>query len=120
MASNSTMAPAAFRLSPQQERSWQQTSKGIPATAQLCVRLRGECDGAKLAHAVTTVVSNYEILRTVLRRQSGVRLPFQVILNEPRFVFQSTTFHPADFERALETERRNARGSEQESGFRVL
>jgi amino acid adenylation domain-containing protein len=120
MASNSTMAPAAFRLSAQQERSWQQIRKGIPASAQLCVRIRGACDGAKLARSISSVVSNYEILRTVLRRQSGVRLPFQVILNEPRFVFRRTAFETADFERALQSERENARGGEQDSGFRVL
>jgi amino acid adenylation domain-containing protein len=114
------MAPAAFRLSPQQERAWQQIAKGIPATAQLCVRIRGECDGAKLARSITSVVSNHEILRTVLRRQSGVKLPFQVILNEPRIVFQSTAFEAADFERVLRIERENARGGEQDSGFRVL
>jgi amino acid adenylation domain-containing protein len=66
------------------------------------------------------VVSNHEILRTVLRRQSGVKLPFQVILNEPRIVFQSTAFEAADFERVLRIERENARGGEQDSGFRVL
>jgi amino acid adenylation domain-containing protein len=120
MASNSTMAPAAFRLSTQQERCWQQIAKGIPATAQLCLRLRGKCDAAKLARSITSMVSGYEILRTVLRRQSGVKLPFQVILNEPQFVLQSTSFQTDSFERLLRAERENARGTEQESGLRVL
>jgi amino acid adenylation domain-containing protein len=114
------MAPAAFRLSAQQERAWQQMTKGIPATGQLCLRIRGECDGEKLARSITSVVSNYEILRTVLRRQSGVKLPFQVILNEPRFVFQSTAFPAENFERVLQSERDGAHPSEQESGFRAL
>jgi amino acid adenylation domain-containing protein len=120
MASNSTMAPAAFRLSPQQERCWQQIAKGVTATAQLCLRLRGRCDAAKLTRSITSMVSGYEILRTVLRRQPGVKLPFQVILNEPRFVLQSTSYQTDSFERVLRAERENARGTEHESGFRVL
>jgi len=120
MASNSTMAPAAFRLSAQQERAWHQMAKGSPATGQLCLRIRGEGDPAKFLTAITSVVSNYEILRTVFRRQSGVKLPFQVILNEPRFVFQTTAFLAKNFEQVLQSERDHARPSEQESGFRAL
>jgi len=120
MASNSTMAPAAFRLSAQQERVWHQMTKGSPATGQLCLHIRGECDAAKLARSITSVVSNYEILRTVFRRQSGVKLPFQVILSEPRFVFQSTAFPAKNFEQVLQSERDGARPTEQESGFRAL
>src|SRR6266853_285968 len=79
MSSNPSLATAAFRLSAQQERAWSQQERGLQTFAQCVIGLKGRLDVAKLHVALNHAVSKYEILRTVLRRQTGIKLPFQVI-----------------------------------------
>src|SRR5438128_12004362 len=79
MSSNPTLATAAFRLSSQQERAWSQQERGLPVVAQCVIGLEGQLDAARLQEALTHAVAKYEILRTVLRHQTGIKLPFQVI-----------------------------------------
>jgi amino acid adenylation domain-containing protein len=85
MSSNPLLATAAFRLSSQQERAWSQHERGLVQFAQCIVRLDGPLDIAKLQEVLRQVVLKHEILRTVLRRQSGIKLPFQVIQEEAAF-----------------------------------
>jgi len=79
MSSNPTLATAAFRLSLQQERAWSQQDRGLHAFAQCLIGVEGRLDTARLRKALTEAVTKYEILRTVLRHQTGIKLPFQVI-----------------------------------------
>src|SRR5215469_9126615 len=91
MSSNPTMASAAFRLSSQQERAWGEHERGTPQVAQAIIGIEGALEVARLKTALQSVVAKYEILRTVLRRQSGVKLPFQVIQEEAAFTFADST-----------------------------
>jgi amino acid adenylation domain-containing protein len=88
MSSNPTSATAAFRLSPQQERAWSQQERGLHTYAQCVIGLEGRLDTAKLQKSLTHAVSKYEILRTVLRHQTGIKLPFQVIQETPSLQFE--------------------------------
>src|SRR4051794_18012448 len=85
MPSNPTLATAAFRLSSQQERMWLGHERGLQEFAQCVIRIVGPLDVKRLKGFVQSSVEKYEILRTVLRRQTGVKLPFQVIRDEPVF-----------------------------------
>jgi amino acid adenylation domain-containing protein len=81
---------AGFRLSTQQERLWHQhADKGSPFWAECELLVEGSLDSAKLKAALRDIVSRHEILRTVFRRQSGLKVPFQVILESPDFVWQT-------------------------------
>ena len=88
MSSNSTLATAAFRLSTQQERAWTQQERGVRTFAQCVIGVAGPVDAARLRKALTDAVAKYEILRTVLRRQTGVKLPFQVIQEKAELHFE--------------------------------
>jgi amino acid adenylation domain-containing protein len=79
VSSNPSMAAAAFRISSQQERTWLEHERGLPQFAQCAIRIDGWLDLARLKDTLEQIVSRYEILRTVLRRQGGVKLPFQFI-----------------------------------------
>ncbi len=88
MSSNPTLATAAFRLSTQQERAWTQQERGVQTFAQCVIGVAGPVDVARLRKALTDAVAKYEILRTVLRRQTGVKLPFQVIQEKAELHFE--------------------------------
>jgi amino acid adenylation domain-containing protein len=80
---------AGFRLSTQQERLWSQQAGNVsPFWTECEFLVDGPLDAAKLKAAVREVVSRHEILRTVFHRQTGLRLPFQVILESPDFAWQ--------------------------------
>src|ERR1700690_1651252 len=86
--SSSTSSMAAFRLSTQQERAWLEHERGAGQFAQGVIGIEGPLDVARLKAALQQAVSKYEILRTVLRRQTAVKLPFQVIQEDAAFRFE--------------------------------
>jgi len=88
MSSNPTLATAAFKLSFQQERAWLQHESGTPQFAQCVIELDGEVDAERIKRALQQLVAKYEILRTVFRRQTGIKLPFQIIQEDPQFRFE--------------------------------
>src|SRR6266542_3587456 len=104
MSSNPSLATAAFRLSAQQERAWSQQERGLHTSAQCMIALKGRLDVAKLQAALNHAVSKYEILRTVLRRQTGIKLPFQVIQETAPPNFEETK--TAGIEELLQQQRR--------------
>jgi amino acid adenylation domain-containing protein len=75
-------AGAGFWLSPQQKFAWrlQQEALRKPARAACLVSLQGVADTGRLQECLRELVSRHEILRTVFRRQTGMKLPFQVVL----------------------------------------
>src|SRR6266496_3828314 len=91
MSPNPTLATAAFKLSSQQERAWLQHEAGVPAFAQCVMAIEGAVDVEALKRAWHQVVSKYEILRTAFRRQTGIKLPFQVIREEGEFQFEQVS-----------------------------
>src|ERR1700675_4072292 len=90
MSSNTTssLATAAFRLSSQQERAWLEHERGAQQFAQCTIAIEGPLEIERLKAALKLAVTKYEILRTVLRRQTGVKLPFQVIHEDATFHFE--------------------------------
>jgi amino acid adenylation domain-containing protein len=84
----SSLATAAFRLSTQQERAWLEHERGAQQFAQCAIGIEGPLDVERLKTALQQAVLKYEILRTVLRRQTGVKLPFQVIHEDAAFHFE--------------------------------
>ena len=81
---------AGFRLSIQQERLWsQQILNAAPFWAECELLVEGPLDAAKLQEAIRGLVTRHEILRTVFHRQTGVKVPFQVILETSDFAWQA-------------------------------
>ena len=93
----SNQAVAGFRLSAQQERTWSQHPDTVkPFWAACDWRLEGAVDPAKLQEAIREVVTRHEILRTVFHRQTGVKVPFQVITENPEFAWTYDDLSAAD------------------------
>jgi amino acid adenylation domain-containing protein len=69
----------SYPLSPQQEHMWLIGGEGAGFRAQCAVVLRGAHDAAAIERALGEVVARHEILRTTFRRQTGVKVPTQVV-----------------------------------------
>ena len=107
---------AGFRLSTQQERLWsQQAGKAAPFWAECELRVEGPVDAAKLQEVIRGVVQRHEILRTVFHRQTGLKLPFQVILDPPEFAWQAVDL--TGLEEAAQSEKARALVSSRESAI---
>ena len=76
---------AGFRLSTQQERLYSQQEGDFPVLGGGRAAGRRFLDAAKLQEAFSAVVTRHEILRTVFHRQTGLKLPFQVIQESAEF-----------------------------------
>src|SRR5437762_1743212 len=85
------MENQGFWLSPQQEHSWSLDPELRTAAyrVQAVVRVNGTLDGERLHTALLDVVSQQDVLRTVFRRQPGMKVPFQVISREALLDWQS-------------------------------
>jgi len=80
-------ATTGFWLSPQQEF----TVKSQPSTGQgaVClVSLEGPVSAGRLQDSLREMVARHEILRTVFRRQPGLKVPFQVVLETAEVAWQ--------------------------------
>jgi amino acid adenylation domain-containing protein len=94
-----TPVTAGFWLSPQQKQVWtlQQDGKALRAAALLTVE--SDISAATAAAALKSVADRHEILRTVYVRQTGMRFPFQAVLDtaEPEVHVQDlSTLSPSD------------------------
>jgi amino acid adenylation domain-containing protein len=94
-----TPVTAGFWLSPQQKQVWtlQQDGKALRAVALLIVA--GEVSETTAAAALKSVAERHEILRTVYVRQTGMRFPFQAVLDtaEPELhTLDLSTLPPSD------------------------
>jgi amino acid adenylation domain-containing protein len=81
---------AGFWLSPQQKFAWK-LEQGVlrSAVRAIChVSLQGNLDIDRLRIDLESLVSRHEILRTVFRRQTGMKLPFQVVLDKAAIAWQ--------------------------------
>ena len=67
---------AGFFLSPQQKYIW---TSAASARSQLAVLIDGAFDEPRLKAAFLEAVSANDALRTVFQRQTGMKLPFQVV-----------------------------------------
>jgi amino acid adenylation domain-containing protein len=89
---------AGFRLSPQQERIWSLQRGADAACYRVAgmLQIDGKVDADKLRAALCQVVERHEILRTVFRRQPGMKTPFQVILESGEIDWQSVELEYTD------------------------
>src|SRR5215212_8445964 len=80
-----------FRLSPQQRQIWisQQAFPGRALRVVAVFFIEGKLDRDRIQRALMTVVDRHEILRTTFVRPAGVKIPFQVISEEPNFFWQN-------------------------------
>jgi amino acid adenylation domain-containing protein len=99
----SNNAVAGFRLSSQQERVWFQQSANACHTVMCVTRLDGPVDADRLRRAAEKIVAEQEILRTVFRRQAGVKLPFQVIQDNVAFEWRRTRIQESDLHSEIAT-----------------
>src|SRR5512146_3298721 len=74
---------AGFWLSPQQKLAWKLETEVLHAGSRaVCsVAISGAVDPGRLKSAVSSAIARHEILRTTFRRQTGMKLPFQVVLD---------------------------------------
>jgi hypothetical protein len=72
-----------FRLSPQQEYLWSlpELHAGVCDRSVCSVRLEGPATSEQIRESLEQAIARHEILRTVFSRGTGMKLPFQVILD---------------------------------------
>ena len=84
-----TPTTAGYFLSPQQSHIWllQQRAES-QLSCQVAVQIDGRLEVARLEVSLAELVARHEMLRTVFRRQAGMKTPFQVILeaSAPKWV----------------------------------
>src|SRR6266567_2681704 len=88
-------ATTGFWLSPQQEFAF----KSQPSAGQgsVClVSLEGPVSANQLQDALCATVARHEILRTVFRRQPGLKVPFQVVLEAAEIDWQQMDLGPLE------------------------
>ena len=98
-----------FRLSSQQRALWLQQQEGVHGHAQCAVLIEGPLHRDRLRAALETLVERHEILRTTLHLQPGVKVPLQVIQEEPEVLWEiaaAPDAGPATLDRILKQERR--------------
>ena len=92
-----TPTTAGYFLSPQQSHLWllQQRAERL-FSCQIAVRITGRLDMARLEGSLAELVARHEMLRTVFRRQAGMKTPFQVILEDcaPKWVISQSVIAP--------------------------
>jgi amino acid adenylation domain-containing protein len=85
------MTPSTgFRLSAEQERVWiQHVEQNTLPWTECEVLLEGRLETSRLHQTIRNVVGRHEILRTVFHQQRGLKVPFQVILDDAPFAWQT-------------------------------
>jgi amino acid adenylation domain-containing protein len=118
-----------FWLSPQQKLAWKLASEIMHADSRATCRvsIQGVGDPSRLRGAFHEVVSRHESLRTVFRRQTGMKFPFQVVLDSPqvawKYIDLSTTSaaqRAAEIEELLHGESLVTANSEDSPNVRAL
>src|SRR5215469_9243393 len=98
---------AGFWLSPQQKFAWSLERAGPNGFRPTCViSLTGPVDGNKVRDALRNIASRHEILRTIFHRQTGMKVPFQVVLKnlEPAWEYVDVSYLPlSDRDKAFQT-----------------
>ncbi len=89
---------AGFWLSPQQKYVW---SWPRQQNTVCVVQIQGALQDAELRRALQTVIERHEILRTVFVRQSGMKVPFQVVQENLEPAWESIDLRGADPEKKI-------------------
>src|SRR5450755_1226419 len=85
---------AGFWLSPQQKFAWrlQQEALSKPLRAVCLISMQGRVDAGRIQECLREMVVRHEILRTVFRRQAGMKVPFQVVLESAGVDWETADF----------------------------
>src|SRR5882672_11076828 len=122
-------ASAGFWLSPQQRFAWKIEQEALRASSRaVClVSLEGPLKADQLRDALRTMVSRHEILRTVFRRQTGMKVPFQVVVESEGFGWEQVDLsalappaREAQVQKGFELERGRLIGLEEGPACRAL
>ena len=83
------LTPEGFRLSPQQKYLWtlQQATLDQPYRVIGALLIDGRLNTDELKQSLTEVVIRHEILRTTFHRPPGIKMPFQVVSEDPHFTW---------------------------------
>src|SRR5438105_2135780 len=74
---------AGYLASPQQRSAWiAQEGISNPLYAQIALLLQDIVDAKQIEDALLNAIRRHEIFRTVFHRQPGLKVPFQVVLDE--------------------------------------
>jgi amino acid adenylation domain-containing protein len=77
-----TPTTAGYFLAPQQAHVWLlQQRIETQLSCQIAVRIGGSLEVSRLQAALDELIARHEMLRTIFRRQAGMKIPFQVILD---------------------------------------
>ena len=93
-------AGAGFWLSPQQAHLWLAGQQGGPYNSVAVIQLRGSIRAEEVRAALDRLSARQEVLRTVLKRIPGLKIPFQVILPQANVSWE--TGRPSDLEELLD------------------
>ncbi|MEM6613589.1 MAG: condensation domain-containing protein, partial [Cyanobacteria bacterium P01_C01_bin.72] len=78
-----------FQLSPQQKHLWLLQQESKIRLSQAVIKIQGKVDLIALQAAMQKIVDRQEILRTNFYRRPGVSIPFQVVRENRKVVWQS-------------------------------
>jgi amino acid adenylation domain-containing protein len=118
-----------FWLSPQQKLAWKLASEvmHIDERAICRVAIRGVVDESRLRASLHELISRHESLRTVFQRQTGMKVPFQVVLDSLEASWEEIDLSSkdpaervAEMESLLRREQQFTAGPEQPAGVRAL
>jgi len=79
---------AGFWLSPQQKQVWTLQQDGGAYRSTCLVSIEGSLSVDQVMRALRHLVARHEILRTIYRRQPGMKFPFQIVLDNSEPLFE--------------------------------
>jgi amino acid adenylation domain-containing protein len=84
-----------YRLSPQQARVWTLHEQGSAYRAQLAVLIDGNLDRRVLHRSLKVVLERHETFRTSFHSVPGLKLPIQVITDDPQIDWREVSLSEA-------------------------
>lgn len=77
-----------FQISPQQRRGWALLQDGCRLVVQRASWLDAAPDAETLRAAVLAVFGAHDVMRTTIRRPPGIKVPLQVVTDEPTIAWR--------------------------------
>ncbi|HNB74004.1 MAG TPA: condensation domain-containing protein, partial [Acidobacteriota bacterium] len=87
-----------YPLSLQQKRLWHFQTDQTPFRTTAAILINANLNVDKLKQALEQIVGRHEILRTVFRQLPGMKLPVQVVLDQPAIEFRFLDADPGMFQ----------------------
>jgi hypothetical protein len=87
-----------YQLSLQQKRLWRFQSNQAPFRTGAAIVINANLNAQKLRQTLDQLVQRHEILRTVFRQLPGMKLPVQVVLDQPAIEFRFLDADPGMFQ----------------------